>query len=110
MMKMREVPRDDKWKDEREANDARRDAYVVTDAADAASTQEGFEAGVLMDTGPSETDLVIVSLLMRLYDLNLALLAHFDQKRADEVYEAHEKGEHFNPPVFIPEVSDTDTE
>lgn len=54
--------------------------------------------------GPSETELVQVALLMRLYDLNLALLSHFDSKRANEVYAAHEKGEHFNPPVYIPEV------
>lgn len=53
--------------------------------------------------GPSETELVIIALLMRLYDLNLAQLASVDADRADEVYEAHSKGEHFNPQVFIPQ-------
>lgn len=60
----------------------------------------------LDSTGPREVELVIVSLLMRLYDLNLALLAETSQKRADEVYNAHTKGEHFNPPIFVPEVND----
>ena len=57
----------------------------------------------LVTTGPSETELVIVSLLMRLYDLNLAILATMNEARADEIYEAHEKGGHFNPPIFIPD-------
>lgn len=103
---MREVARDDKWKDEREANDARRDSYATTEAADADGTSEGFAAGQLMTTGPSETELVTVALLMRLYDINLALLNHFDPARANEIYDAHEKGGSFNPPIFIPQVGD----
>lgn len=101
---MREVTRDDHWKNEREANDKRRDDYVVTDAADAEATTEGFEAGMLMSTGPSETELVQVALLMRLYDLGMAILTSMDEDKANQVFEAHEKGEHFNPPVFIPDV------
>lgn len=58
------------------------------------------------DRTPREVELVIVSLLMRLYDLNLALLAETSQKRADEVYDAHKKGEHFNPPIFVPQVDE----
>ena len=60
--------------------------------------------GEILETSPSETELVIVSLLMRLYDLNLAILNHLDENRANEIYEAHEKGLHFNPPIFVPEV------
>lgn len=61
--------------------------------------------GEVLETSPSETELVIVSLMMRLYDLNLAILSHLDEQRADEIYEAHEKGEHFNPPIFVPETN-----
>lgn len=85
---MREVTRDSKWVEE--------------------PTAEELPPAELVSTGPSETELVIVSLLMRLYDLNLAILSTMDEKRADEIYEAHEKGGHFNPPVFIPEVSGAD--
>lgn len=56
------------------------------------------------NTGPSETELVQVALLMRLYDLGMAILTSMDEDKANQVFEAHEKGEHFNPPVFIPEV------
>lgn len=75
---MREVTRDDKW--------------------DESTPLE-------MHTSPSETELVTVSLLMRLYDLNLAILAGLNEVRADEIYEAHERGEHFNPPIFVPDVA-----
>lgn len=93
---MREVPRDDKWNEETDGR--MKDVQQgMNDSMDSLEAQ-------LVSTGPSETELVIVSLLMRLYDLNLAILNHLDENRANEIYEAHEKGEHFNPPVFIPEV------
>lgn len=66
------------------------------------------EPGLEATAAPSETELVIVALLMRLYDLNLAILSTMDEKRADEIYEAHEKGGHFNPPVFIPSSEEVD--
>jgi hypothetical protein len=93
MTKMREVPRDDKWQVEREANDARRDAYEVTGDADTGGTEEGFSAGMdalegrLITSGPSEEQLVIVALLMRLYDVNMALLSHFDKETADRIFD-----------------------
>lgn len=85
---MKEVNRDEKF-----PNDPKGDAAEELPA-------------LMGNTGPSETELVIVSLLMRLYDLNLAILSHLDEKRADEIYEAHEKGAHFNPTIFIPEAPD----
>lgn len=57
----------------------------------------------LISTGPSETELVQVALLMRLYDLGMAILTSMDENKANQVFEAHEKGGHFNPPIFIPE-------
>lgn len=105
---MREVPKDDKWQAEREANDARRDQYTVSDAADATATQDGFDAGILMTTGPSETDLVIVSLLMRLYDIQMALLSKVDKELADSIYDTHNGGGHFNPQIFIPSTDESD--
>lgn len=83
---MKEVEPDEKWIDE------------STESNDSGS---GEVAG-----RPSETELVIVALLMRLYDINLALLAHYDPARADEIFEAHEKGGTFNPPIFIPTVGE----
>lgn len=88
---MREVPRDEKW------IDAENDGEAGTE----------FEA-VLESTGPSETELVMVALLMRLYDINMALLSHVNKQTADSIYEAHEKGGHFNPPIFIPTASETE--
>lgn len=95
---MREVPRDDKWNNET-------DARMKGVQDDMNGSMDNLEAQ-LVSTGPSETELVIVSLLMRLYDINLAILNHLNESRADEIYEAHEKGEHFNPPIFVPEVND----
>lgn len=43
-----------------------------------------------------------VALLMRLYDVNMALLNQVDEKTADDVFEAHHAGRHFNPPTMIP--------
>lgn len=89
---MREVKRDSKWLDE--------DGAMARDELDRdTEILEGQVAG-----GPTETELVTVALLMRLYDINLALLNHFDPARANEIYDAHEQGGSFNPPVFIPQL------
>ena len=117
VQKMREVPKDDKWIHEREANDARRDAYEVTGEADTGGTEEGFSAGMdalegqlaVASQAPSETELIIVALLMRLYDVNMALLSHFDKQTADNIYDTHANGGTFNPAVFIPTISDANT-
>lgn len=79
---MREVTRDEKFPDEETTGE------------------------VVLNTSPSETELVQVALLMRLYDLGMAILTSMNEDRANQVYEAHEKGEHFNPPVFIPDVKE----
>lgn len=90
---MREVTRDEKFpNDPKEGTGEELPSLIGNTDANAGSRQ------------PSETELVIVSLLMRLYDLNLAILTHLDEDRADDIYEAHEKGGHFNPPIFIPDV------
>lgn len=93
---MKEVTRDDKWNEE---TDERLSTQIqgLEDYADRQVLAE-------LITTPTETELVTVSLLMRIYDVQLALLAHFDQERADEVYETHEKGGHYNPPIFIPDM------
>lgn len=57
---------------------------------------------------PSQESLVIIALLMRLYDVNLALLNHFDPHRADEIFETHQNGADFNPPVYIPQITSDD--
>jgi hypothetical protein len=119
---MREVPKDDKWQHEREANDARRDAYGVTDAADTSGTESGFAAGEaraelqaeLISTAaegvasqPSEHELVVVALLMRIYDVQMALLSMVNKEQADHIFDTHANGGHFNPQIFIPVTEDS---
>lgn len=94
---MREVPRDDKWNSETDT----RMKNVQQDIGDSLMHLEAQQISV----GPSETELVIVSLLMRLYDVQMAILTSMDEDKANQVYESHEKGEHFNPPIFVPDVS-----
>lgn len=93
---MREVPRDDKWNEE--TDERMKDVQQGMN-----ESMDNLEA-TLESTGPSETELVQVALLMRLYDLGMAILTSMDEDKANQVYEAHEKGGHFNPPVFIPDV------
>lgn len=98
---MREVPRDEKW---HEGTDARM-AEVQQNMNDSMDHLEAMENS----TGPSEAELVQIALLMRLYDLNMALLSVMSKVTADEVYEAHARGEHFNPPVFLPDMRPAET-
>jgi len=51
---------------------------------------------------PSEQDLVQIALLMRLYDIGMAILTHLDEDTANELYEHHENKGHNNPDIFIP--------
>ena len=68
------------------------------------------EYGNKPQSPPSETELVQIALMMRLYDLGMAILTAVDENKANMVYEAHEKGENFNPPLFIPDISGADSE
>lgn len=52
---------------------------------------------------PSETELASIALLMRIYDIQLAILHAMNPTQADAVFEAHERGENFNPPLYIPD-------
>lgn len=91
---MKEVERDNKWNEE---TDARLEGQVQ-------DLEEYADRAEAAPVGPTESELVIIALLSRLYDINMAMLATMNENRADEVYEAHERGEHFNPPIFVPEV------
>lgn len=88
---MREVNRDEKFPEE-----------YGNESSDAGS--EHLEP-VLDNTEPTTQELITISLLMRNYDLLLALLNHFDKELADEVWEAHSKGGHMNPAMFLPDLS-----
>lgn len=103
--KMREVPKDDMWGDAQErADDKATEVELRTQVdglSDYADRQEAQNA-------PTQAELVIISLLMRLYDLQLALLSSVNEKRANEIYATHEKGGTFNPNIFIPEVKNVD--
>lgn len=41
-------------------------------------------------------------MLMRLYDIQMALLTLQDAEKADQVFDAHDAGQLFNPQLFIP--------
>jgi len=63
----------------------------------------------LTDDIPAPVDnpdyqLAIIALLMRLYDINLAVLNEMNPQRADGIYEAHSQGNHFNPQLYIPDI------
>lgn len=49
-----------------------------------------------------ESLLILVTLGMRNYDLQLAMLNRVDVEKADLIYAAHKEGGHFNPTIFIP--------
>lgn len=53
---------------------------------------------------PSTESKIIISLLMRIYDVQMAMLSHMSKDTADRLYEAHENGEDYNPTIFIPEI------
>jgi hypothetical protein len=59
----------------------------------------------LMSTGPSDAELLSITILARLYDIGMAILTHLDEETAGKVFEAHEKGENFNPPMYIPDLT-----
>lgn len=86
---MREVPRDNQFPNEGVPSD---------------------DFAPVLSSGPSETELVIVALLMRIYDTNVEILRALDEDKADAVWELHEQGGHANPPIFIPDVATPDSE
>lgn len=71
-----------------------------------AATTELSPVEAQVGNTPSEESLIVVMQLMRLYDIGMALLNHFDKPTADTIYEAHNKGDHFNPMFFIPKFGD----
>lgn len=70
-----------------------------------ASLESQPEAPVVLQSSPSEESLVTVALLMRIYDIQMALLSEVNKDLADEIYDTHAAGGHFNPQIFIPKVS-----
>lgn len=88
---MKEVEPDNKW-----IEDA---GYVPT------NTPQEFGETELVTTGPSEAELLTITLLTRLYDIGMAILTVMDEEKAGMVFDAHDKGENFNPELFIPDLS-----
>lgn len=52
-----------------------------------------------------ESNLAVVSLLMRLYDVEMAALSNTYKEDADALFDLHSNGGTQNPPVFIPNVT-----
>lgn len=84
---------------------AAKDAALVA----AERTQDDFEP-VVLEAEPSEESRIIIAMLMRIYDVQMALLTKVDPENADRIYDAHEAGETFNPTIYIPEVNDVQEE
>jgi hypothetical protein len=66
----------------------------------------GAEALVPKGAAPTEAELIIITLLMRLYDLQWAQLHVMNERIAEEVFASHEKGVIGNPQMFIPEIKE----
>jgi hypothetical protein len=62
----------------------------------------------VLEAQPSEESKIIIALLMRIYDVQMALLTKVDPDTADRIYDAHERGEDFNPTIYIPEIKDNE--
>lgn len=60
----------------------------------------------LLEAQPSTESKIIISLLMRIYDVQMALLTKVDPETADKLFDAHEEGKDFNPTIYIPEIND----
>lgn len=78
------------------------------DAKDAfeALVQDDILGSVELEAQPSTESKIIISLLMRIYDVQMALLSNVDKATADKLYDAHERGEDFNPTIYIPEIGE----
>ena len=53
----------------------------------------------------NEAQLIEISLLMRLYDIGMAILSRTDSQLANEIFDAHARGEVYNPPIAVPDFS-----
>lgn len=104
--KMRETKRDEKWYPEEHPGVPREQLDSISESVDNLEAHQGENTAPA--ASPSETELVIVALLMRNYDISMALLSHFDKETADRIYDAHENGGTFNPPIFIPTPTEID--
>lgn len=60
--------------------------------------------------GASDTEKIIITLLMRIYDLQFAQLYLLNPTTAEEVFESHEKGELGNPKMWIPDFDERKAE
>lgn len=68
-------------------------------------SQQSFDEEKARDAfAPENFNMVLLIMLMRLYDINLALLSIHDPQKATQLVEMHEKGLSFAPhPAFTVE-------
>lgn len=64
---------------------------------------------VILEAQPSTESKIVISLLMRIYDVQMALLTKVDPDTADRIYDTHQRGEDFNPTIYIPEINDAES-
>lgn len=79
---MHESERDSQWKNEPEAQNHT-----------TGPTQPGEPEAMSME-------MAHLVLLQRIYDVQLAILNEMNSDRADEIFEEHERGRNFNPPIW----------
>lgn len=65
---------------------------------------------VLLESTPSTESRIIITLLMRLYDIQMALLSNVNHNAADRIFDKHAEGELFNPQMFIVDIVDEEVE
>lgn len=51
--------------------------------------------------GLKEIQLAQLTLLMRIYDMQMGVLTNIDESLADEIFEAHENGRTANPAIWM---------
>lgn len=85
------------------------DCYYPFDSAKERNIIHAFVDGskpAPVEPEPSTESKVVITMLMRLYDIQMAMLNEMNPDVADRIYDAHDKGEFFNPEIFIPEIKD----
>lgn len=57
----------------------------------------------------SDTNLVIAMLLVRIYDVQMAMLREINPAAAIELYELHNEGQNNNPHLWVPEIKEEES-
>lgn len=65
--------------------------------------KETTDPEISVDEYEREVQKAQLVMLMRIYDVQMALLTKMDPENANKIFDSHDTGELFNPQLFIPE-------